>query len=157
MLEGLGFELDMSTVEQRGSRVRQAIAELRPFIPEAGSADVQHLTANEMAVLNGVMEDCRMMLRQCGGICTTQRAHPPQPSDNQGSQPSLEDMKAAFDAISEDGAVRPNLLLPVLRRHNSAATEADAQSMIDLMSPNEHEVVSFSGNALLSEIPLILL
>ena len=125
--------------------VRDAIAELRPFIPEAGSTDAERLTSDELRVLTGVMEDCRMVLRKVGEICTTSRAQPPAAPTGQGSQPSLEEMKSAFDAISEDGAVRPHLLLPMLRRNNSAATEADAQSMIDLMSPNEHEVVSFSG------------
>ena len=57
----------------------------------------------------------------------------------------MDEMKQAFDQVAEDGVVQPGLLLPVLRRRNPQATEADAQSLIEMMRSNEDEDVSFSG------------
>ena len=59
--------------------------------------------------------------------------------------PTMDEMKRAFDQVAEDGVVQPGLLLPVLRRRNPQATEADAQSLIEMMRSNEDEDVSFSG------------
>ena len=57
----------------------------------------------------------------------------------------MDEMKQAFDQVAEDGMVQPGQLLSVLQRRNPGATEADAQSLIEMMRPNEDEDASFSG------------
>ena len=65
--------------------------------------------------------------------------------DSTTPAPTMDEMKQAFDQVAEDGVVQPGLLLSVLRRRNPQATEADAQSLIEMMRPNEDEDASFSG------------
>ena len=60
----------------------------------------------------------------------------------------MDEMKQAFDQVAEDGMVQPGQLLSVLQRRNPGATEADAQSLIEMMRQGEDEDVSFSGGRL---------
>jgi hypothetical protein len=57
----------------------------------------------------------------------------------------MDEMKQAFDSVAEDGVVVPGLLLVVLQRRNPQATEADALSLIEMMTTSEDEDASFSG------------